>query len=413
MTQAPVPAHTNACLILADGTVFWGKGIGAIGTAIGEICFNTAMTGYQEVLTDPSYAGQIITFTFPHIGNVGCNPEDIEAHKPHAAGLVLREDITQPSSFRSSQHLNDWLKQMGIAGICGIDTRALTRYIRDNGAQNAAIVNGERGVTSDQLEKAKEALQCAPNMEGMELACTVTTAKPYKWTEGEWVLPPAQRHVPRSTFHVVAIDFGEKLNILRSLTQRGCNVTVVPATMSAVDILKLKPDGVFLSNGPGDPAATAAYAETTLKMLLSSPRKRGSQATDKIPAQGGDDDCIPIFGICLGHQLLSLALGAKTGKMHQGHRGANHPVKNLQTGTVEITSQNHGFQVLKESLPKDVEMTHVSLFDGCLEGLRHKTKPVFSVQYHPESSPGPNDSKYLFDQFIGMMCNKDKKRRAG
>lgn len=382
------PKHTptHACLILADGEVFFGEGVGAIGQTVGEICFNTAMTGYQEVLTDPSYAGQIITFTFPHIGNVGCNPEDIESTRPVVAGLVLREPITEPSNFRSAEHLDSWLKKNRISGISGVDTRALTRYIRDHGAQNAAIVVSAQPVSDAEIESVRKKLKAFPSMEGMELAKTVTTSNPYAWQETEWRLGKGYGTISKPKQKVVAIDFGEKLNILRSLAERDCDVTVVPSTTSAEDIKKLKPDGVFLSNGPGDPAATAKYADNILKQLVA--------------------DGVPIFGICLGHQLLALALGAKTEKMHQGHRGANHPVKNLKTGTVEITSQNHGFCVVPESLPKDVEITHISLFDGSIEGIAHKTKPVFSVQYHPESSPGPNDSKYLFDQFIQMMGEK-------
>jgi carbamoyl-phosphate synthase small subunit len=377
MTAAPKPPpNANACLMLADGRVFFGNAFGYQGEAVGEICFNTGMTGYQEVLTDPSYAGQIITFTFPHIGNVGCNPEDIESLTPVCAGLVVREPITSPSNFRSGQHLDAWLKEHRIPGISGVDTRALTRHIREKGAQNAAIV------ASGEWRVASEKLKTHPAMKGLDLAKSVTTKKSYEWTEGLWKL--ATKHLPLATrFHVVAIDYGEKLNILRSLAERGCKVTVVPAAAPAKDILGLKPHGVFLSNGPGDPAATNAYSGPVLRELIESG--------------------LPVFGICLGHQLLSLALGGKTEKMPQGHRGANHPVKNLLTGAVEITSQNHGFAVLPESLPEDCEITHVSLFDGTVEGFRHKNKPVFAVQYHPESSPGPHDSRYLFDQFVSLM----------
>jgi len=387
-----IPPHANACLMLADGAVFFGESIGASATGIGEICFNTGMTGYQETLTDPSYAGQIITFTFPHIGNVGCNDEDIEANKPFCAGLVVRERPTSPSNFRSRISLDDWLKQWNIPGICGIDTRQLTRHIRQKGAQNAIIVaSGEWQVASKKkvlLEKLRE----HPSMEGLDLAKTVTTQKPYEWTKGLWSL--ATCHSPLATkFHVVAIDYGEKLNILRSLAERGCKVTVVPAKTPAEDILKLKPDGIFLSNGPGDPAATGKYAVPILQKLISS----GT----------------PIFGICLGHQLLGLALGGKTEKLKQGHRGANQPVKNLETGNVEITSQNHGFAVIAESLPKNVKVTHVSLFDSSNEGLRCTDKPVFSVQYHPESSPGPHDSQYLFDNFVKMMDKNSELRIQG
>lgn len=376
----------RACLILADGTRLFGFGLGASGTSIGEVCFNTSMTGYQEVLTDPSYAGQIITFTFPHIGNTGCNAEDIESHRPVAAGLIIREPITAPSSFRSEMHLDAWLVKHRISGICGVDTRALTRHIRTHGAQNAAIIVSDAAISEADLDAAAAQLKGYPSMKGMELAKTVTTKNNYQWSETEWELGKGYGQLENAQYKVVAIDFGEKLNILRSLAARDCAVMVVPSTASADDILALKPDGVFLSNGPGDPAATARYASETLKVLI--------------------EKNVPIFGICLGHQLLALAMGATTEKMHQGHRGANHPVKNLQTGAVEITSQNHGFVVKEDGLPDDVEVTHISLFDQTIEGVRHKTKPAFSVQYHPESSPGPNDSKYLFDQFVRMMSER-------
>jgi carbamoyl-phosphate synthase small subunit len=377
-----IQPHANACLMLADGTIFFGESIGAQSVGIGEICFNTGMTGYQETLTDPSYAGQIITFTFPHVGNIGCNDEDIEAKRPFCAGLVLRERPTVPSNFRSEGSLEEWLKANNLPGICGVDTRALTRYIRQNGAQNAMIVASHEVQNASKKKKLLEQLKAHPSMEGLDLAKVVTTKKPYEWSEGLWSL--AGRKSPSGKPHrVVAIDYGEKLNILRSLAERGLKVTVVPATTPAEEILKMKPDGIFLSNGPGDPAATGKYAVPVLQKLIAS----GT----------------PIFGICLGHQLLGLALGGKTEKLKQGHRGANQPVKNLETGNVEITSQNHGFAVMAESLPKNVKVTHVSLFDGSNEGLRCLDKPVFSVQYHPESSPGPHDSQYLFDQFVKMM----------
>jgi carbamoyl-phosphate synthase small subunit len=368
----------NAALLLADGTIFKGYGIGVRATVFGEICFNTAMTGYQEILTDPSYNGQIITFTFPHIGNVGCNEEDIES-KGHlgASGLVIREPITSPSNFRAKQHFNDWLISKNITGIYGIDTRVLTRCIRKKGAQNAAIVSDKLQVASSKLQEVKEKLAAYPSLKGTDLAKKVTTKKPYDWNEPRWSLK-----APKASFRVVAIDYGEKLNILRCLTSVGCKVTVVPAETSAKEVLALKPDGVFLSNGPGDPAATAKYAVPVIQKLIETG--------------------LPIFGICLGHQMLALALGGKTEKMHQGHRGANHPVKDLKTGKVEITSQNHGF-VVSEALPADVEVTHRSLFDGTIQGLRHKTKPIFCVQGHPEASPGPHDSLYLFSQFVKMM----------
>lgn len=383
MEQFTIPPHSTACLILADGAVFFGEAIGAGGFAIGEICFNTSMTGYQEVLTDPSYAGQLITFTFPHIGNVGCNNEDIEAGKVVASGLVLRENITPPSNFRSQTDFNEWLKKHHVTGISGVDTRALTRHIRKFGSQNAMIFSIQEGEFATQLADAKEELAGFPNMHGMELAKTVTTAAPFTWRETLWQLAPAKRLKNSETYHVVAIDYGVKLNILRCLAQRGLKVTVVPAQTPAADILALNPDGIFLSNGPGDPAATGQYALPIIAELMNSG--------------------IPIFGICLGHQLLGLALGGKTEKMAQGHRGANHPVKDLQSGKVIITSQNHGFAVSKDGLPDDVEITHLSLFDGTVQGLRHKTKPIFCMQGHPEASPGPHDSQYLFDKFAEIV----------
>lgn len=369
----------NAALILADGQVFFGRGIGKSGVTMGEICFNTALTGYQEVMTDPSYAGQIITFTFPHIGNVGTNEEDVEADKVFAKGLILREAITQPSNFRHQHHFNDWLIKHEITGISGIDTRRLTRHIREHGAQNALIGWGD----FVDMPRWRQMLQQAPQMEGLDLAKDVTSAANYAWEKTRWQLGKGYGKLEKPQYHVVAIDYGEKQNILRSLAHYGCRVTVVPAKTTADAILKLQPDGVFLSNGPGDPAATGEYAVPVLKQLI---------------ALG-----MPIFGICLGHQMLALALGAKTKKMHQGHRGANHPVKNLENGRVEITSQNHGFVVDGDSLPKGVVATHISLFDHSVEGLRLLDKPVFSVQYHPESSPGPHDSLYLFENFIAMM----------
>lgn len=377
-----IPPYADAALLLSDGGIFFGRGIGAQGTTFGEVCFNTGMSGYQEVLTDLSYAGQIIVFTFPHIGNVGINEDDAEAVLPAARGLVIRENITQPSNFRSTQHLQTWLAHHGIIGIAGVDTRALTHHIRKHGAQNAAIIHVARGTWErDTLEGLYQELQSYPSMKGMELAEGVSIQQSYTWNDPRWSLHATTS--PRPTHHVVAIDYGAKLNILRSLISHGCKVTVVPATTLAHKILELEPDGVFLSNGPGDPSATGEYATPVLKALM--------------------EKNIPIFGICLGHQLLGIALGGRTEKLHQGHRGANHPVKNLINGMVEITSQNHGFAVVADSLPPDVEVTHVSLFDGTVEGLRHKTKPIFSVQYHPESSPGPHDSRYLFDQFVQMM----------
>ena len=374
----------NAALILADGNVFFGYGIGKTGSTLGEICFNTAMTGYQEILSDPSYAGQIITFTFPHIGNVGANGEDMETYKPDAAGLIIREPITNPSNYRSTSHFNDWLMDNAITGISGIDTRALTRHIRKHGAQNVGIVHVNDKAFDSAIADMKERLSKAPKMAGQELANTVTTAQTYTWDMKRWEHGVGSEPQENPLYHVVAVDFGQKLNIGRSLASVGCTVTIVPATTSFKDIMAHKPDGVFLSNGPGDPAATGKYAVPVIKKLI--------------------DSGIPIFGICLGHQLLALALGGKTMKMQQGHRGANHPVKDLRTGKVEITSQNHGFAVANDStLPDDVEVTHISLFDGTIQGLAHKTKPIFCVQGHPEASPGPHDSQYLFGQFVELM----------
>ncbi|HEY8535954.1 MAG TPA: glutamine-hydrolyzing carbamoyl-phosphate synthase small subunit, partial [Vicinamibacterales bacterium] len=335
----------------------------------------------QEILTDPSYAGQIITFTFPHIGNVGANFEDIETRTPAARGLVLRADITEPSNFRATQHLDAWLKSHNLVGLAGVDTRALTRRIRDGGAPNGAIGFAPDGrIDIDALQAAAAAW---PGLEGMDLALEVTCRQSYDWDETLWRPGQGYGRQTAPRFKVVAIDYGAKRNILRCLANAGCAVTVVPATASAEDILRHRPDGVFLSNGPGDPAATGRYAVPVLQELL----KRD----------------LPIFGICLGHQLLSLALGARTRKLDRGHRGANHPVKDLATGRVEITSQNHGFAVVPESLPDDVEVTHVSLFDGTNEGIRVRGRPVFSVQYHPEASPGPQDSLYLFERFVRYM----------
>jgi len=389
-----VPDHCTAVLVLEDGKCFFGHGIGKQGTATGEICFNTGLTGYQETLTDPSYAGQIITFTFPHIGNVGANPEDLEAKKPAALGLIVRENITNPSSFRSKEHFNKWLIENNLVGICGVDTRALTRYIRINGAQNVVVYNF--GSNAEQVKVADLQKQAAdfPKLKGMELAKAVTCKKAYDWEQSLWRLGIGYSTIKNPKYKVVAVDYGAKDNILRCLASVQCQVIVVPSTASFDEIMKYNPDGVFLSNGPGDPAATGKYAIPVIKQLL--------------------DNQVPVFGICLGHQLLALALGGKTDKMHQGHRGCNQPVKNLLTGKVEITSQNHGFVVTQESLAQDVEITHVSLFDDTVEGLRSKTKPAFSVQYHPEASPGPQDSQYLFEQFVELIqqCKKAEKKRV-
>jgi carbamoyl-phosphate synthase small subunit len=378
---SPSPPGTTAALVLADGSVFWGRGIGATGMRVGEVCFNTSMTGYQEIMTDPSYAGQIITFTFPHIGNVGTNAEDIETLTPAARGLVVRVDITDPANWRASEHFDRWLKSHGLVGVAGVDTRKLTRRIRDGGAPNGAVVHAPDGKVD--YRAALEAAKTWPGLEGMDLAKEVSTRQTYTWDETRWAWGEGYGHLESPRFHVVAVDYGAKRNILRLLASHGCRVTVVPATATAEEILAHKPDGIFLANGPGDPAATGVYAVPALQALMETGK--------------------PIFGICLGHQLLGLALGGRTKKMPIGHRGANHPVKDIETGKVEITSQNHGFCVIPESLPRDVEVTHVSLFDGSNEGLRVKGKPIFSVQYHPEASPGPQDSHYLFQRFVDLM----------
>lgn len=384
----PQPKGATAALVLADGTIFWGKGLGATGSAVGEVCFNTSMTGYQEIITDPSYAGQIITFTFPHIGNVGTNPEDIETTTPAARGVVVRLDVTEPSNWRAAQHLDAWLKSQNLIGIAGVDTRALTRRIRDLGAPQGCIAHSQDGQLDIDAQKAEAAAWAG--LEGMDLAAEVTTRQTYSWDQTGWSIEGGYGSLNEAKHHVVAIDYGAKRNILRCLASEGCQVTVVSASASADEILAHEPDGIFLSNGPGDPAATGTYAVPTISALL--------------------DKGLPMFGICLGHQILALALGAKTHKMHLGHRGGNHPVKDLTTGKVEITSQNHGFVVDARSLPEGVEETHVSLFDKTNEGLRVTDKPVFSVQYHPEASPGPQDSHYLFRRFVDLL--DERARRA-
>ena len=379
------PTPATALLILADGTRLEGRGIGAVGHAAGEVCFNTAMTGYQEILTDPSYAGQIITFTFPHIGNVGTNEEDIETVNMAALsgvrGVVLKADITDPSNYRSAERLDAWLKKRNIVGITGIDTRALTARIRENGMPNGVIAHAPDGYFDEPSMTAE--LKAFPGLEGLDLAKEVTTAQTYKWDQTPWVWDKGYGKLDAPKFHVVAIDFGAKRNILRQLAEQGADVTVVPATATARDVLAHNPDAIFLSNGPGDPAATGKYAVPTIRALMDTGK--------------------PIFGICLGHQLLGLALGGTTSKMHQGHHGANHPVKDLTTGKVEITSMNHGFAVDAETLPAGVTQTHVSLFDGSNAGLSVDGKPIFSVQYHPEASPGPHDSHYLFTRFLNQV----------
>jgi len=372
-------------LVLADGTVIAGHGLGAVGSAVGEVCFNTAITGYQEILTDPSYAGQIITFTFPHIGNVGTNVEDTEtsnlASRSGVRGCILRADVTDPANYRAREHLDAWLKSRGIIAITGVDTRALTARIREKGMPNGVIAHDPAAAFD--IEKMKAEAKAWPGLDGMDLVPDVTSAQSYTWDELRWAWGKGYARQENPQLHVVAIDYGLKRNILRCLASAGCKVTVLPATATAEDVMARKPDGIFLSNGPGDPAATGKYAVPEIKKLVDTGK--------------------PLFGICLGHQMLGLALGARTHKMHQGHHGANHPVKDYTTHKVEITSMNHGFAVDKTTLPPDVEETHVSLFDGTNCGLRLKGKPVFSVQYHPEASPGPEDSHYLFTRFVNLM----------
>ena len=376
------PGGATAALVLADGTAFWGRGFGAHGTSLpAEICFNTGMTGYQETLTDPSYAGQIITFTFPHIGNVGTNREDIEATNVAARGLVVKEDPTAPANWRAETGLDEWLKARGIAGIAGVDTRALTRRIRDQGAPSGIISFPADGRFD--IAALAAAAAAWPGLEGMDLAKEVSCTQSYAWDETGWVWGRGYGHQDKPRHHVVAVDYGAKRNILRCLADAGCRVTVVPATATTEEILAHKPDGVFLSNGPGDPAATGAYAVPAIRGVLAAG--------------------LPVFGICLGHQLLALALGGRTYKLARGHRGANQPVKELATGQVAITSQNHGFAVDPESLPAEVSVTHVSLFDGSNEGIACPGRRAFSVQYHPEASPGPSDARPLLARFVAMM----------
>ncbi|WP_315760364.1 glutamine-hydrolyzing carbamoyl-phosphate synthase small subunit [Sphingomonas sp. Y38-1Y] len=413
------PEGATGVLVLASGEVIWGRGFGAEGAAVGEVCFNTAMTGYQEVMTDPSYAGQIITFTFPHIGNVGTNAEDIEADDPHALGMIVRQDVTEPSNFRAAERLDAWMKKHARIGLSGIDTRALTRRIRGGGAPNGVIAHSPSGQFD--VEALLAEARAWPGLEGMDLAKTVSTQMHYGWEGGLWqlgrgyddsVAPEARASTSSARTeeggaisnsvrpelvegralndtpdaarpHVVAIDYGSKRNIFRNLVAAGARVSVLPATASYDEVMALQPDGVFLSNGPGDPAATGEYAVPVIRRVL--------------------DEKLPVFGICLGHQLLGLAVGARTTKMHQGHRGANHPVKRLSDNVVEITSMNHGFAVVTETLPDTARETHVSLFDGSNAGFELTDRPAFSVQYHPEASPGPQDSFYLFERFVGML----------
>lgn len=377
---------STAVLVLKNGKVFTGAGLGAQSMFCGEVCFNTSMTGYQEAITDPSYAGQIINFTFPHIGNVGANETDTESTStPHAGGIIIREQITDPSNYRSESSLDRWLSENGVVGISGIDTRAVTIAIRDQGAPEGLLYHRRDGKFD--INELKEKAKQIPSLEGKDLAAEVTCKKPYQWNKTLWKQREDNNknaNKQASGKHIVVMDFGVKHNILRCLAEYGAKITVVPASCKYDDIISLKPDGIFLSNGPGDPSATGKYASPVIQGLLNTN--------------------IPIFGICLGHQLLALSLGAKTKKMHLGHRGANHPVKNIETSRIEITSQNHGFEVVSDSLPKNVRQTHISLFDKSNEGIELKDRKVFSVQYHPESSPGPHDSRYLFDKFINSVC---------
>jgi carbamoyl-phosphate synthase small subunit len=380
---SPAPEGATGVLVLADGTITWGRGFGAEGEAVGEVCFNTAMTGYQEVMTDPSYASQIINFTFPHIGNVGANYEDVEADNPWALGCVVRQEVTAPSNFRAVQGFVEWMRSNGRIGLSGVDTRALTRKIREEGAPNGVIAYS-RSAEFD-LEALLEKARAWPGLEGMDLAKEVSCKQMFRWSGGGWTLGQgySEGAGDETRPHVVAIDYGSKRNIFRNLAEAGARVTVLPATATYEEVMAHNPDGIFLSNGPGDPAATGEYAVPVIRQLLETGK--------------------PLFGICLGHQLLGLAVGAKTTKMHQGHRGANHPVKRLADGRVEITSMNHGFAVEAESLPDNAKATHVSLFDGSLAGLELSDRPAFSVQYHPEASPGPQDSVYLFEKFVGQL----------
>ena len=400
-THAPQPKGATGVVVFADGRAIWGQGFGAEGQAVGELCFNTAMTGYQEVMTDPSYARQVIAFTFPHIGNVGANDEDLEAIEAHALGALVREPVTAPSNYRAAEDFSGWMRKRGRIGISGVDTRALTRLVREEGPPTVAIAHSAKGEFD--LDALQKMAADWPGLEGMDLAKEVSRLQVERWTGGKWrwgkgyelekthpqPLPQAGGESERSDGgvgkkpHVVAVDYGSKRNIFRNLCEAGARVTVVPAAATFDEIMGHEPDGFFLSNGPGDPAATGEYAIPVIQAMLDSGK--------------------PVFGICLGHQLLALAVGGRTSKMFQGHRGANHPVKRLEDGRVEITSMNHGFAVEREGLPHNVRETHVSLFDDSNCGIELADKPAFSVQYHPEASPGPQDSFYLFEKFVGMM----------
>ncbi|HEU4809916.1 MAG TPA: glutamine-hydrolyzing carbamoyl-phosphate synthase small subunit, partial [Sphingomicrobium sp.] len=383
LTRAPQPKGATGVVVFADGRTIWGQGFGAGGEAVGELCFNTAMTGYQEVMTDPSYARQVIAFTFPHIGNVGANDEDVEAIEAHALGCLVRELVTPPSNYRAGEDFASWMRKRGRIGIAGVDTRALTKLVREEGPPTVAIAHNESGrFDLDRLQK--KAAQW-PGLEGMDLAKEVSRLQVERWTGGKWAWGKGYEMGGEGEGrpHVVAVDYGSKRNIFRNLCEAGARVTVVPATASFEEIMAYEPDGFFLSNGPGDPAATGEYAVPVIRQMLESGK--------------------PLFGICLGHQMLALAVGGKTSKMFQGHRGANHPVKRLEDGRVEITSMNHGFAVEREGMPDHVRETHVSLFDGSNCGIELTDRPAFSVQYHPEASPGPMDSFYLFEKFVGMM----------
>ena len=383
--------NSTAILVLENGNIFKGFGLGFQGTATGEVCFNTAITGYQEIISDPSYAEQIINFTFPHIGNVGTNKEDHESEKIWTKGVIFNSEITDPSNYRSLNHLDAWLKKNKIVGITGLDTRNLTNFIRDKGAPKGTIAHLKN--KNFNISKLINETKKWSGLKNLDLAQKVSTKKNYTWSGLKtWKKEIGYEKNKKNKLNVVAIDYGIKKNILRYFSDFNCHVTVVSCKTSAADILKLNPHGVFLSNGPGDPAATGKYAINIIKELIKNN--------------------LPIFGICLGHQILALTLGAKTKKMKLGHRGANHPVKNLLKGNVEITSQNHGFEIVRESLPKNIEITHTSLFDNCIEGIRLKNKPVFSVQYHPESNPGPQDSVYLFQEFVNEMKKNAKKKRS-